>query len=74
MTTYTIPPGAIGLCGTADQFRRLVQVLGPLPPTYVLRAEDGDEEIRLFRWPYTVPTVDLFHGLTVLRPGTMIPT
>jgi hypothetical protein len=68
-----IPPGAVGLQGTAETFRRLAQVLGPLPPTWTTRTDDG-EEIRLFRWPSTTPPADTLHGLTVLPAGTKIPT
>jgi hypothetical protein len=73
MSTYTIPPGAVGLRGRPAAFLRLELELGQLPPTWTLRADDG-EEIRLFRWPSTTPPAGTLHGLTVLPAGTEIPT
>jgi hypothetical protein len=73
MNVYTVPPGAIGLQGTAATWARLDSGDEPLPPTWTL--VDGDMEIRVYRCGHA--DLDDFTaaslGIVVLRPGARVP-
>ncbi len=73
MSVYVVPPGVIGLQGTAATWARLDSGDEPMPATWSL--SDGAMEIRLYR--YGLADLDELRaaslGLVVLRPGAVVP-
>lgn len=72
MNTYIVPPGVIGLQGTASTWDRLDRG-NPMPATWSL--VDDAMEIRLFRYGHD--DLDELRaaalGLVLLRPGAVVP-